>query len=411
MSDRVAELVRLLADAEAELLELTGGQVDAVVDPRSARTILLSRAQERLSASEGNLRRLLQRCPVLVVELDRNGCLIYSNHAVQSMFGYNESVLNDLCFDDLVVNPPTRGDHQSLVQEFFTRGASDLLLSMHGSAGDVHWIEWTTAPAGHEDRVLLFGVDVSHRKALMEEQVARSTAEAANHAKSEFLAIVSHELRTPLNAISGYAQLLETGIAGPLLEPQREYVCRIQRSQKHLLSMINDIIDFARLEAGKLILDIKEVSVHEVVALCETLTTPQAAEKAIDLTFRDGDRALKIWGDESKVEQVLVNLVTNAIKFTDSGGTVEVRTETRTDAVELIVSDTGAGIPKEKLDAVFQPFVQVETGHTRSRDGVGLGLAISRELARRMGGDLTVESEVRRGSTFTLTLPKAERLS
>jgi PAS domain S-box-containing protein len=408
MSERVAELVRLLAEAEEELLELTGGQVDAVVDPKTQATILLRNAQARLAASENKLSNILERCPVLVVELQRDGRVTYCNKAVEATLGYSDADFARSNFADLIV-PASGVDAETLIQQFFSDDVSDFSLHMKDRTGGSRWIEWTTAPGSNEQCVLMFGVDVSDRRRLLEEQVARSRAEAANQAKSEFLAVVSHELRTPLNAISGYAQLLEAGIAGELTKQQKDYIARIQRSQNHLLSMINDIIDFARIEAGKLILDIKEVPVKTLIEMCDTLTRPQAEEKGISLVFLDGDPTMRVVADEAKVEQVLVNLVTNAIKFSQAGSNIVVASEEKDERVQITVADTGPGIPPDKLDAVFQPFVQVESGHTRSRDGVGLGLAISRELARKMGGDLTLRSQMSVGSTFILHLPKPKQ--
>lgn len=393
MADRVAELVRLLSQAEAELAEITRGEVDAVVDPQTATPMLLRNAQERLATSESKLKNILERCPVLVVELEHDGLVTYCNAAVESTLGYN---------------PANFEGGAQLIQKVFECGGVDVQLEVPNAHGSSHWIEWTTGSAPTDQRILLFGVDVSHRRKLMEEQFARSKAEAANQAKSEFLAIISHELRTPLNAISGYTQLMETGIAGALTDQQREYLLRIHRSQLHLTTMINDIIDFARLEAGKLTLNVGDVCIHDLIELCETLTTPQAAEKGIDLSFGDCPRELRVRADRDKVQQVLVNLVVNAIKFTDHDGVISVGVEENGDSCRIKVSDTGTGIPKEKLEAVFQPFVQVDSGPTRARDGVGLGLAISRELARKMGGDLTVQSEIRVGSTFVLHLPKSK---
>lgn len=401
--ERVAELVRLLADSEAELAELTGDQVDAIVDPKTAAPILLRSAQAKLSASEFKLRTILARCPVLVMELQQNGSITYCNDVVEELLGAEVSHQPG-SFERLIARDEEEKSPADILAELF-QGASERLLGMCADNQKTYWIEWTTAPGTGEDGRLMFGVDVSHRRQLLQEQVARSKAEAANQAKSEFLAIVSHELRTPLNAISGYSQLLEAGIAGPLTEQQLDYLLRIQRSQSHLLTMINDIIDFARLEAGKLTLHITEVSVARTLELCDTLTTPQAAEKGIEIQFHPADSALQVDADESKVQQVLVNLVTNAIKFTKAGGRIEVSAAPDGPNVRFEVRDTGTGIPATKLEAIFQPFVQVDSSATRSREGVGLGLAISLQLARKMGGDLTVDSKMGVGSTFTLRLP------
>jgi signal transduction histidine kinase len=406
--DRVAELVRVIADAEAELAELTGDQVDAIVDPKTAAPILLRAAQLRLATSEEKLSTILARCPVFVIEIDRDGCITYCNDVVENSLG--TTVSNEPgAFQKIIAEEALRGrTSEGVIDDLFNHGASEQPIGLCDSEGQVHWIEWTSAPGTKAERLLLFGVDVSHRRQLLHEQVARSRAEAANHAKSEFLAVVSHELRTPLNAISGYSQLLDAGIAGPLTEQQSEYVTRIQRSQNHLLSMINDIIDFVRLEAGKLTLTYTQVSVARVLELCETLTTPQAAEKNIAIEFHDVDSSLQMWADESKVQQVLVNLVTNALKFTPTGGRIDVRARALESDAVIQVTDTGAGIPASKIEAIFQPFVQVDSSATRSRDGVGLGLAISLQLARKMGGDLTVDTQLEVGSTFSLRLPKPQ---
>ena len=406
--DRVAELVRVLADAEAELAELTGDQIDAIVDPKTAAPILLRAAQLRLAASEEKLRTILARCPVFVMEIDRAGCITYCNEVVENSLGTRPSS-EPGAFQSLIAEEDQLNRTGArIVDDLFRYGGSDQQIGLRDANGETHWIEWTSAPGTGTERLLLFGVDVSHRRQLLHEQIARSRAEAANHAKSEFLAVVSHELRTPLNAISGYSQLLEAGIAGPLSAQQTEYVTRIQRSQNHLLSMINDIIDFVRLEAGKLTLTYTQVSVARTLELLETLTTPQAAEKDIAIEFHGVEDDLHVWADEAKVQQVLVNLVTNAIKFTREGGRIDVRARDSDNDVIFEVTDTGTGIPPGKIDAIFQPFVQVDSSATRSRDGVGLGLAISLQLARKMGGDLTVDSQMEIGSTFSLRLPKLQ---
>jgi PAS domain S-box-containing protein len=406
--ERVAELVRQLAATEAELAELTGNQIDAVFDPTTAAPLLLRTAQNKLTASEEKLRTILARCPVLVLELQRDGSITYCNDVVEAMLG---AAVSDHpgAFEKLLSKEESEASNTTVTEELFTDGASERLIQMCSDMGQSFWVEWTSAPGTREDGLLMFGVDVSHRRELMHEQVARSKAEAANQAKSEFLAIVSHELRTPLNAISGYSQLLEAGIAGPLNSQQHDYLTRIQRSQTHLLTMINDIIDFARLEAGKLTLHNGDVSVTRTLELCDTLTTPQASDKGIAIVFHQPpDPTLHVYGDESKVQQVLVNLVTNAIKFTNDGGRIEVRAVDEGNRVAFQVTDTGTGIPQSKIDAIFQPFVQVDSSATRSREGVGLGLAISLQLARKMGGDLTVESTLHVGSTFTLRLQRSK---
>jgi PAS domain S-box-containing protein len=235
---------------------------------------------------------------------------------------------------------------------------------------------------------------------------AREAAEAANKAKSEFLAVMSHELRTPLNAIGGYVELMELGIHGPLTDEQRGALARIARSQRHLLGLINDVLNLARIETGRVEYVIEPLPVGDVIAGLRPMIEPQLSAKDLAFTSHVPDAPCVIRGDRDKVAQILLNLLSNAVKFTPAGGRVAIEVQPeRAGTVAIRVSDTGIGIPADKLEAIFEPFVQVRAGHTRDADGVGLGLAISRDLARGMGGDLAVESTVGEGSAFTLTLP------
>jgi signal transduction histidine kinase len=238
------------------------------------------------------------------------------------------------------------------------------------------------------------------------EQSARSEAEAANRAKTEFLAMMSHELRTPLNAIAGYAELLELGISGPVSDMQREQLGRIRRSQRHLLGIIEDLLDLSRLEHGvPADIELGPVPVHETLGGLETLIAPQLKARNLTYIYNPAEINLTAYGNRARVEQIVLNLLSNAIKYTAPGGRVGLSSGLHNGRVEIRVSDTGHGIPREKLDSVFEPFTRLEMDLTRTTEGTGLGLAISRHLARAMMGDLTARSEVGRGSIFTLTLP------
>jgi PAS domain S-box-containing protein len=236
---------------------------------------------------------------------------------------------------------------------------------------------------------------------------ARAAAEEANQAKSRFLATMSHELRTPLNAIGGYVQLMELGIHGPVTDDQLRALDRIARSQRHLLRLINDVLSLARIEAGQVEYTLESVPIGEVVASVTPMVEPQMASAGLALEASIPPH-LVACADRDKMQQVLINLLGNAVKFTPKGGrvTVAARHDERARTVLVSVSDTGIGIPPERLGSVFERFVQLEEGHTRRAEGTGLGLAISRDLARGMGGDLTVESTPGVGSTFTLSLPR-----
>ena len=238
-------------------------------------------------------------------------------------------------------------------------------------------------------------------------EAARGEAEAAARAKGEFLAVMSHELRTPLNAIGGYAELMEMGLRGPITEQQRSDLGRIQASQRHLLGLINQVLNYTRIETGTVQYDVQSIPVTEALAAAEALVIPQVRARRLAFVLDRCDPAVRVLADREKVQQILLNLLSNAIKFTEPGG--ELRVETRFDDVVVAISvhDSGMGIASDKLGSVFEPFVQVNQHLTRPHEGVGLGLAISRDLARGMGGDLTAESTIDVGSRFTLTLPVA----
>jgi PAS domain S-box-containing protein len=240
------------------------------------------------------------------------------------------------------------------------------------------------------------------------EHAARAEAERANRAKSEFLAVMSHELRTPLNAIGGYAELMEMGIRGPVTEQQHDDLRRIQVSQRHLLGLINEVLNYARLETGSVRYDVADVNLGDALAAAEALVAPQAQARELALSVAGCPPGLAARADAEKVRQVLVNLLSNAVKFTGRGGRVELSCEAAGSEVRVLVRDTGIGIAADQLERIFEPFVQVRADLTRTAEGTGLGLAISRDLARGMGGDLTAESTPGAGSTFTLTLPAAE---
>jgi signal transduction histidine kinase len=251
-------------------------------------------------------------------------------------------------------------------------------------------------------------VDREREASLARERRARAEAEEANRAKMDFLAVMSHELRTPLNAIAGYAELMEMGIHGPVTPRQEEALGKIRRSQRHLLLLINDVLNFAKIEAGRVEVRVVEVAVSELIAGVETLILPQAEARGLRYDRRVPDLPPPVSADPDKAGQVLLNLLSNAVKFTPAGGAVRLECAELQGRVRLTVHDTGPGIPPERLESIFEPFVQLERGLSAGeRQGTGLGLAISRDLARAMGGDVWAESTPGKGSVFTLELPCA----
>lgn len=226
---------------------------------------------------------------------------------------------------------------------------------------------------------------------------------AASEAKSAFLATISHELRTPLNAIIGYASLLEEGIDGTLSSGQQAQLGRIRSSANHLLALIDEVLTFSRVEAGKEVVRADEVELKPLVAQALSMISPVAAEKGLEL--RDQSENATLVTDEGKLRQILLNLLSNAIKFSD-GGEITISSELQEDSISISIADSGIGIAPENLERIFDPFWQVEQRSTRRVGGTGLGLSVSRNLARLLGGDVSVESQAERGSTFTVTLPK-----
>ena len=238
----------------------------------------------------------------------------------------------------------------------------------------------------------------------------RDVAESANRAKSSFLAVMSHELRTPLNAISGYLQILDLGIKGPLNDDQRDILHRLDQAQRHLLGLIDEVLNLSRIEAGQVQFDLVDVAVSELADAVVPLVEPQIKAKGLRLVV-EMPADVFAYVDVDKTRQILINLLGNAAKFSNGPGDIRLSARREADQLQIDVVDQGIGIPTDKLDAVFEPFVQVDPSRTRTAQGSGLGLAISRDLARGMGGDLTVRSALGSGSTFTLSVPASSSAS
>ncbi|HEX6309512.1 MAG TPA: ATP-binding protein [Longimicrobiales bacterium] len=248
----------------------------------------------------------------------------------------------------------------------------------------------------------------------LEAERARAEADRANLAKSEFLATMSHEIRTPINAIIGYNELLRMELAGPLEPKQRQHLERIRASSRHLLDLIQDVLDLAKIEARRVEVGRERALAVNAVALAVGIVAPQAQASSVTLTSAEPADSTEAYyfGDERRVQQIIVNLLTNAIKFTDAGGRVEIAYGVAQEsplgaaATWIRVTDTGIGIAAPDLHRIFRPFEQLQQGHTRRHGGAGLGLAISRELAHLMGGEISVRSAPGAGSAFTLWLPR-----
>jgi signal transduction histidine kinase len=270
----------------------------------------------------------------------------------------------------------------------------------------------------HYDEARLIAEELERANARLESAVAE--AQAANRAKSAFLATMSHEIRTPINAMLGYTELIGMGISGPITEEQRKQLERVRMSGQHLVGLVNEVLDFARIESSQLTVESAVGAAEEAVDASLALVRPQADAKGIRLSSIE-DSPARYVGDPQRVRQILVNLLTNAVKFTPTGGRIRVEygveaappaPDTSADSPNesrafFRVHDTGIGIALDELELIFEPFTQADSGYTRRQGGSGLGLSISRSLAHLMGGNVTVESKVGAGSCFTLVLPAA----
>ena len=246
----------------------------------------------------------------------------------------------------------------------------------------------------------------AEHRARGEAESARTEAERASRAKSDFLAMMSHELRTPLNAIAGYAELIELGLRGPVTDRQIADLQKIRLNQRHLLGLINSVLNFARLDAGRVLYDMANVPLAASLRAVRSLIEPQLRERQLNYELTTCPATVTARADSEKLQQILLNLLGNATKFTATGGRIDVSCDVHSREVHLHVTDTGAGIPAEQFEQIFEPFVQSNRTIKNSKEGVGLGLAIARELARGMGGELSVTSTIGKGSTFSLRLPR-----
>jgi PAS domain S-box-containing protein len=362
---------------------------------------------------------IISSTPDLVYVIDRNYRFTFANEALLRMWGRSleDSIgrgLRELGYEEwhatmhereidhvVATREAIRGEVSFPHAELGRRIYDYIFVPVLDERGEVEAIAGTTR-------------DITLRRdAQQQAEEARKQAEAANRAKSDFLAAMSHELRTPLNAIGGYVQLLRLGVYGEMPPAQQEVLGRVEKSQHHLLSLINDVLNFVRLEAGRVEYRIADVPLAPLVDDVCTMVEQQLAARG--LRFQMGTSAeLVLRADGEKVEQILLNLLTNAAKFTNPGGAValdaQLLPQEDVPTIAVRVRDTGIGIAAERLEEIFDPFVQVNRNLTRPVEGTGLGLAISRDLARGMGGDLVVKSVEGSGSLFTLTLPAAAPL-
>jgi PAS domain S-box-containing protein len=390
---------------------------------------------ERLSGTEVKADDLLNTAPCGFLSFADDGVVTLANATLLEMLGYRHEDVVGRHIEQLF-NVGTRIFYQT---HFFP------LLRLHGRAEEVFLLmqNRSGSPVGmltfarrrqtdathydcvlvpvvertkYEDELLRQKRELKRANDLLEEQAVelelqqqqaeelRMAADEANKAKSSFLAMMSHELRTPLNAIGGYLQILQLGIAGPISDAQRDILARLEKSSHHLLRLINEVLDLARIESGQLQFDIRPANLETIVKSVLPIAEPLFTAKQITFSV-DVPSDIAVTADDEKVSQVILNLLGNAAKFTNENGRVRLFAEkTAGGEVHLHVEDNGIGISPHQLEAIFEPFVQVDSSRTRTAEGSGLGLAISRDLARGMGGNLIVKSKVGSGSTFTFIM-------
>ncbi len=359
-------------------------------------------------ANKGRFENLVELSPQVVWFGRADGHITYCNPYWYQYTGLSERQTLGYAWTD-AIHPEDRDLVVGSLQTAVREGQEyEFEMRLRGKEGEYCWFLARGRPgrdeAGNVEAWLGIAVDIEERKK------AEEDAWAASQAKSEFLASMSHELRTPLNAIGGYAELLAMGVHGPLNAEQAQDIARIRRSNQHLLTLINDVLNFAKVDAGQTEYRLTAVPVDETLRDTESMIAPQILSKGLRYSYSGVDKSASVLADPEKMQQIVLNLLSNAVKFTESGGAITLSSEPRGKCVEIRVADTGPGIPPEKLDRIFDAFVQVDRRLNQPVQGVGLGLAISQDLAQGMGGMITVESVVGEGSTFTLSLPRAPRM-
>ena len=388
-----------------------GTVADTREAPRKARDASALQYKELLASRDAIDRErqkyfeLFEFAPDACFLTDPHGIIREANEAASQLLGVPAQFLAGKTLPGFFDEPARKAYRQQLDQLCGSERSDDWEIQLRSRNGSPTDVSVSIARMTGRDNSLSgyrwVVRDISKRKQ------AENSVRELNRVKSDFLALLSHEFRTPLQAIFGYTELLEREIHGPLTDPQRRYLQRIQQSQQLLLGLITTILDFAKLESGESIdLVLHPTAIHEVLVHMEGLVGAQLEEKELTYSYRCEDSSIVANADTGKVRQILLNLLANAIKFTDRGGSISLKCELEPEAVAIRVIDTGKGIPPDKLEAIFEPFVQLKPKGAMT-NGTGLGLPISRRLATAMGGSLDAASQVGKGATFTLRLQRS----
>jgi PAS domain S-box-containing protein len=399
----------------ALLLTVTGRtrRIEAAVTERTAalqqEVVERQQAESALRESEQRFRNILNNVPIGVVYTDLRGNVLQTNPRFCELTGYSADELIGMPSLDFTHPDDIRQDAE-LSRQLVTGEIPLYRRNKRYIARDGHtlWVQSTVSllrdEQGQPRRIVGAVEDITDHMKLAEAQQARAAAEASNHAKSDFLSRMSHELRTPLNAMLGFAQLLELDKRNPLADAQRPWVGQIQHAGWHLLEMINDVLDLSRIESGNVRLQIEPLELSALLARTVPLVEEAARKRGIRISQDLAPKAMRVQGDNTRVKQILTNLLTNAVKYNADQGRIHVATRLHGHEVEISVTDTGLGMTPEQMAELFQPFNRL--GRERSsQEGTGIGLVISQRLAELMGGSLRARSVTGEGSVFILSLP------
>ncbi|HEX6704530.1 MAG TPA: CHASE domain-containing protein [Albitalea sp.] len=366
-------------------------------------------AEAAMRASEQRFRNIFNNVPIGVCYTDLHGNVKQTNPRFCELVGYSADELLHMTAADFTHPDDVEQDRELSAR--LIRGEFPLYRRHKrfiDKGGHTLWVQTTVSLLRNENgepwRIVGVVEDITEHLRLAEAERAREAAEASNRAKSDFLSRMSHELRTPLNAMLGFAQLLDLDQRHPLADPQRPWVSQIQQAGWHLLEMINDVLDLSRIESGNLRLSIESLDLGDLLAATATMVDAEAGRRHITLSRDLAADAAQVRGDATRVKQILINLLTNAVKYNTDGGRIHIGSRLAGDMVEIAVTDTGLGMTPEQLDELFQPFNRL--GRERShQEGTGIGLVISKRLAELMGGSLRARSVASQGSSFILSLP------
>lgn len=380
-------------------------------------------AEAQLIRSEQKYRELVEQANSIILRWDRSGRILFMNRFGCEFFGYsNDEIVGQNVMETIVPSTESNGRDLSLLIEEICNSPEthDHLINENiRRNGERVLIDWTNRVQqnGHEKEtvILSVGTDITHRKRIEMERQRREQAEAADHVKSAFLATMSHELRTPLNSIIGFTGIIIQEMAGPLNQEQKKQLAMVQDSARHLLELVNDVLDISKIEAGQLEVCQEYFDIRQSIKNVLRIMRPQIDSQNLTLKTDLSPELNQLKSDRRRFEQILLNLLSNAVKYTEQGG-IELgavivndknssQTEPAKEFLQIKVSDTGIGVKQEDLQEVFEPFRQIDSGISRKHDGTGLGLAICRRLAELMGGTIDMESQWGYGSTLIVKLP------